>query len=176
MIRARSCQQRDGAPAVIDAVRAVRPDIEMQWTSTLAESLELPARVFRGVAIGFVLAGAIALALSMLSLYALMSFAVTRRRREIGIRVAMGAPAGSIVASVLGRGLRQMLVGTVPGIALGAGLARIAIAAIPFDLVRGGPAELIVIGVILTGTGFAACAGPLRRTLGVDPIGAIRPD
>ncbi|MCI0435732.1 MAG: ABC transporter permease, partial [Gemmatimonadetes bacterium] len=87
-----STDSQDALPRVIEAVRAVNPDIEVQWTTTFAEALALPARIFRGVATGFMLAGTIALVLSMLSLYALMAFSVTRRTREIGIRVALGAP------------------------------------------------------------------------------------
>jgi ABC-type antimicrobial peptide transport system permease subunit len=159
---------------VTEAVRAVSTDIEVQWTMTLAESLELPARIFRGVAVGFVLAGAIALVLSMLSLYALMAFSVTRRTREIGIRVAIGAPPRSVLAAVLGRGLRQMMIGITLGALLGFALARLAVATIPFDLVRGGPIELAFIALLFTGAGLTACLRPTRRILTIDAIHAIR--
>ncbi|MGH7555338.1 MAG: ABC transporter permease, partial [Longimicrobiales bacterium] len=168
-----SADVQEALPRVIEAERAVNPDIEMQWTTTLADAVGLPARIFRGIATAFVLAGVIALVLSMLSLYALMSFSVTRRTREIGIRVAIGAPPRSVLGSVLGRGLRQMLLGVSLGAALGLALTRIAVASIPFDLVRGGPVELAVIAVLLSGAGFVACLRPVRRVLTVNAIHAI---
>jgi predicted permease len=161
-------------PHLLEAVRVLNTDIEVQWTTTLRESIELPARIFRGVAIGFVVAGAVALMLSMLSLYALMSFSVTSRAREIGIRVAIGSTPGSVLAAVLGRGFRQMLLGFSIGAVLGLALTRIATSTIPFGLVRGGPVELAAIALLLATAGCAACLRPVRRVLSVDPIQAIR--
>jgi ABC-type antimicrobial peptide transport system permease subunit len=161
-------------PSLLEAVNAVNADIEVQWTMTLAESIGLPSRIFRGVAAGFALAGAIALVLSMLSLYALMAFSVTRRTREIGIRVAIGAPPRSVLVAVLGRGLRQLLLGVTLGGVLGFALARVAVATIPFELVRGGAIELGVVALLFTGAGLSACLRPARRILTVDAIHAMR--
>jgi hypothetical protein len=163
-------------PHVIDAVRTVNADIELQSTGTLEETIRLPARLLRGAAAGFMLAGAIALMLSMLSLYALMAYAVTRRSREIGIRIAIGATPRSVIATVLGRGLRQMVLGIALGALLSLALARIAISAIPFQLARGGPVELAAITALLAAAGISACLRPVRRVLATDPIEAIRSD
>jgi predicted permease len=171
---------RDGAqtalPLVLGVVRDVSRDVEVQWTTTLAESIRLPARIFRGVAAGFVVAGIIALVLSMLSLYALLAFSVTRRMREIGIRMAIGAPTRSVLGTVLGRGLRQLLLGATLGALIGIVLARLAVATIPFDLMRGGPIELIATALLFTIAGAIACLRPVRRVLSLDAMHAMRID
>jgi hypothetical protein len=111
------------------------------------------------------------LLLSAAGIHALMSFTVNQRRREIGIRSALGAPARRILAGVLARAARQLALG------VGVGLA----AAVALDVASGG-VLLQGTGVLLVpGTaafmlvvGLLAAAGPARRGLEVQPTDALR--
>jgi ABC-type antimicrobial peptide transport system permease subunit len=111
------------------------------------------------------------LLLSAAGIHALMSFTVNQRRREIGIRVALGAPARRILTSVLTRATRQLALG------VGIGLA----AAVALDQASGGvlldgTAVLLVpaTAVFMLAVGLLAAAGPARRGLRVQPTEALR--
>lgn len=112
------------------------------------------------------------LVLSAAGLYALMAFTVTLRRREIGIRTALGARRGRLLAGVFARALRQVAVGLAVGIGVAAGLHRwLAIE------VEGGwhiPGILPAAAAFLVVLGLLAAAGPARRAVGVDPTEALR--
>lgn len=111
------------------------------------------------------LVGFIVLMLSATGIHSLMSFTVARRTREIGIRAALGASAGKIVAGIFSRALLQVSLGVVVGSAIaslgGLGSAR---------------EVLILIGAdaIMLVVGLTACAVPLRRALRIDPTEALR--
>lgn len=106
----------------------------------------------------------IVLLLSATGIHALMSFTVTRRTREIGIRAALGAHPQRIVATIFSRALLQIGLGVVAGSALAA-------------LAGLGSREVLILlaadGIMLI-TGLAACAVPLRRALRIDPTEALR--
>ncbi len=116
------------------------------------------------------LVSAIALLLSLAGIYAAMSFAVSRRRREIGIRVALGADALRVVAATFSRPLAQVGLGVL----LGAGLtAALAIA------VTGGPSvsgalRVAAYAALMLGVCVLPSIAPVRRALQVDPTEALR--
>jgi len=119
-----------------------------------------------------VLLTAIALLLSLAGIYAVMSFTVARRTREIGIRVALGASARVMVASILRRPLTQVAIGVAVGSMI-AGLLLVATAT--FDAVSAaGAALLILYAATILGVCLLACIGPARRALGVEPMEALR--
>ena len=110
----------------------------------------------------------IVLLLSATGIHSLMSFTVSRRTREIGIRAALGARPGSIVAGIFGRALLQISAGLVAGSAL-----------VVFVGSLGSTREVLVLlaadGIMLV-AGLAACVVPLRRALGINPTEALRAD
>lgn len=111
------------------------------------------------------------LLLSATGLYALMAFTVTQRRREIGIRVALGANARSVIQSILSRALWQLGVGTAIGVAFAAALN---------DATRGdftggaGLRILPVVAAFVLLVGLCAAAAPARRGLRIQPTEAMR--
>jgi ABC-type antimicrobial peptide transport system permease subunit len=107
----------------------------------------------------------IVLLLSATGIHALMSFTVTRRTREIGIRAALGANQGRIVAGIFSRAIVQIGGGLVAGSALAALLG--------VGSMRGAMLLAGADGVMLV-VGLAACAVPLRRALRIDPTEALR--
>jgi predicted permease len=117
-------------------------------------------------AIGMVSVAALVLALS--GLYAVMSFTVSRRTREIGIRVALGSPRSRVVITILRRPLIQLTSGSVFGALLTFGVSRLMELTVGFSL------GLIAVGPIIFAVCLLACIVPARRALRVDPIAALR--
>jgi ABC-type antimicrobial peptide transport system permease subunit len=117
-------------------------------------------------ALGMVSVAALVLALS--GLYAVMSFAVSRRTREIGIRVALGSPRSRVVVTILRRPLMQLAFGSVFGALLTVGVSRLMELPVGFSL------GLIAVGPIIFAVCLLACIVPARRALRVDPIAALR--
>jgi putative ABC transport system permease protein len=112
------------------------------------------------------LVGFIVLTLSATGIHALVSFTVARRTREIGIRAALGAGSGRIVASVFSRAFLQIGAGIVAGSVVAALLGGV-----------GSAREILILiaaAVIMLVVGLAACALPLRRALRIEPTEALR--
>ena len=119
-------------------------------------------------------AGALALLLSAIGLYAVVAFAVGQRVREIGIRTALGAESRQVVRLFVGRGLRLCLVGLVLGLALGIGGARV-IAAVEGNEPPAGTLGLsALVAVFVIGVALLASWIPARRAARIDPLEALR--
>jgi predicted permease len=118
-----------------------------------------------------VLLTAIALLLSLAGIYAVMSFTVARRTREIGIRVALGASARSMVASIFRRPLAQVGIGVALGSTLG-GLLFLEVGS--GKVSTGGVALFVVYAAIILCVCLLACVVPTRRALRVEPMEALR--
>jgi ABC-type antimicrobial peptide transport system permease subunit len=121
------------------------------------------------LALGF---GAVALFLSAIGIYGVLAYLVTQRRKEIGIRIALGSSAASIFELVLREGL--LLVGG--GFALGAAGAfalRRSLESQLFGVSAGDPLVLAAVTAVLAGVAIAACALPARRATRIDPIVAL---
>ena len=119
--------------------------------------------------------GVAALVLSVVSVYALLSFAVTRRRREIGIRVALGALPRQIVSSVLWSASTYLILGAIGGTALAMLLMR-ARAVLAFRMPTSGGWVVPAVIVPLILAGLIACWVPVRRALGIQPADALKAD
>lgn len=116
---------------------------------------------------------AVALLLSSIGLYSVLAYTVAQRTGEIGIRMALGAQRGQVVALVLGAGLRLVALGLGAGLAVAAGAARLSESLLfgvqPLDpLIYGG------VSVLFTAIAFAACAVPSWRASRIDPLVALR--
>jgi putative ABC transport system permease protein len=112
------------------------------------------------------------LLLSAAGLYALMSFTVTLRRREIGIRMALGAPPGRMVTSIFARALWQIAAGVAVGVTVALLLHR----SLRIE-VEGGwhiPGILPAAVLFILTIGLLSAAGPARRAIRVDPTEALR--
>jgi ABC-type antimicrobial peptide transport system permease subunit len=127
-------------------------------------------RVFGGL---FVVFGMVALALASIGLYAVLAFAVSRREREMGIRMALGAAAADVVRLVLRDGAIQLAIGVSIGVLLGIGAARLA-GAVLFEVRPTDPAIIGVVIATLTVTGLAACVVPALRATKSDPVRSLR--
>ncbi len=117
--------------------------------------------------------GLLALILACLGLYGLLSYEVTRRTREIGIRMAVGAQSHNVVGLVLGKALLLIAVGAMAGIAVALGVTRL-LTSFLFGVKADDPLMLVAVAGLLAVVALAACYLPARRATKVDPLVALR--
>jgi predicted permease len=117
--------------------------------------------------------GGLALVLACVGLYGLLSYEVSRRTREIGIRMALGAQQRDVLRLVVGQGILLAVVGAAAGIAVALGVTRY-LKSMLFDIHANDPATMIGVAVVLTLVALAACYVPARRATRVDPMVALR--
>ena len=150
---------------------AVDPDLQLRNPLTMDEALRKEQWVRRLEA---AVLGSISLSVLLLSsagIYALMSFTVSQRRKEIGIRMALGADGKRIVASIFSRALGQLAAGAALGMAAGAALER----ASGGELMRGNAAVVLAaVALFMMTVGFLAALGPARQGLRIEPTEALR--
>jgi len=117
--------------------------------------------------------GVLALALASTGLYGLLSYEVTRRTREIGIRMALGAGRRNMLRIAVAQGLALAVTGLILGIAASFGMTRY-LASILYDVHPGDPVTLTAVTAILLFVAFVTCFIPARRATNVDPMVALR--
>ncbi|HET7618191.1 MAG TPA: ABC transporter permease [Vicinamibacterales bacterium] len=168
----------DPAPtSIVAAVRraAARVDerIDLSEFETHAAMAEEMLVSYKMMSVIFVALGGAALFLAVAGLYAVMSFSVTQRTREIGIRLALGATASGVAAVVLTRGVRQIALGLAFGSLGGWAMMRL-LSLIPIGMSQAGPAILASAAGIMVLAGVSACLSPVARTLRIHPVDALR--
>jgi putative ABC transport system permease protein len=131
----------------------------------------LSAPRFTGMLLGVF--AALALVLSAIGIYGVLSYVVSRRTREIGIRVAIGAGRGQVLRLVLGSGVGLALVGIVLGLAAAASLSRL-MTTLLHDVQPGDPATYAAVAAALTVVAIAASLIPAWRATRVDPVRALK--
>jgi predicted permease len=119
------------------------------------------------------IAGVMAMALGIIGIYGVISFIVSQRQREIGIRFALGAQRGDVVRMVLRQGATMALIGVVVGIMAALGLTRL-MTSLLFGVTARDPLTFGLVGALLMVVALAACYAPARRAMKVDPIVALR--
>ena len=111
------------------------------------------------------------LLLSAAGIYALMSFTVTQRRREIAIRTALGAHSGRLLRGIFSAALKQIAL----GVAIGLAVTLLIDATSDGEALRGYATPLLAVMVVVMGTvGLAAALGPARRGLRIEPAEALK--
>ena len=115
---------------------------------------------------------AIALLLTAIGIYGVLSFAVSQRRREIGVRMALGAQPGQIQRQFLSLALKLLLSGAVIGI-IGAGLMGRAMQVLLFNVSYLDLPTLSACAFVVTIVSFAACLWPARRAARISPVVAL---
>jgi predicted permease len=176
MISARSAGDVN---AVTDAARreiaALDPRLPIFGVMMAEENLSIAywgPRLAAGMATTF---GVLALILATTGLYSVMTYAVSQRTREIGIRMALGATLRDILRLVVSQGMRMALVGTVLGLAGAFALTRV-LGQLLLGVGTTDPATFAGVVALLVAVAFLACYIPARRATRVDPLVALRQD
>ena len=162
-------------PQVRDIVSSLNRDIPIYWVYSMTEAIARPLWFIRVFGTMFMIFGVIALFLAGVGLYAVMAFSVSRRTREVGIRMALGAKPGDVLGMVVRQGVGQLGIGMVAGLTLALGVAQL-LKIILFDVEPRDPAIFAAVVSVLSIAGVLACLIPARRATSVDPLLALRSD
>jgi predicted permease len=119
------------------------------------------------------IAGVMAMALGVIGIYGVISYTVSQRKREIGIRLALGAQSGDVVGMVLRQGARLALAGVCIGMVAAFGLARL-MTSLLFGVTAHDPLTFAAVAALLITVALCACYIPARRAMEVDPMVALR--
>jgi putative ABC transport system permease protein len=160
-------------PQVRDLVSSLDRDIPIYWVYSMTEALRRPLWFIRVFGTMFMIFGLIALFLAAVGLYAVMAFSVSRRTREVGIRMALGAKPGDVVRMVLRQGAWQLVAGMGAGLTLALGVAQL-MTIVLFDVQPRDPTIFAAVVSVLSTAGLLACLIPARRATRVDPLSALR--
>jgi len=154
-------------------IQALDQDLPVHDVITLDDQLALgrwPLRVFGTM---FAIFAVIALLLATVGLYAVVAYGVNQRTQEIGLRTALGAPAGSILRLVFRGGMRQAGIGLVLGLSAAFGVTRV-LSALLLGVSPTDPLTFGSVAAVLIVAAGLGCAIPARRALRVDPAIALR--
>jgi predicted permease len=168
----------DGAPmALLPAVKAqialIDPEQPVTKVRTLTQVIERSAGPQRLAAQLLTAFAAAALLLAVLGIYGVVSYAVSRREKEIGVRMALGAQAADVLRMVVGQGLRLSAAGALAGVAAALLLSRL-LAGFLYGISATDPATYLGVAAALVLAAAGASLLPARRATRVDPIVALK--
>src|SRR5688572_9146229 len=154
-------------------IRRAAPDLPIQSTVTMDEAVAASVAQprFRTLLVG--LFAMTAMLIATCGLYGLMAYAVTQRRREIGVRMALGADRGDVRRLVLARALRIVVAGLLVGLAGAAGVTRV-LQRFLFGVTSTDPIVFTIVTLLLLVVGLLAAWLPARRAARIDPWSALR--
>jgi predicted permease len=158
--------------AARDILRGLDPEIPARFrTLSQVYAASLGSRRFNVILVGFF--GATALLLATAGVFGVMAYSVSRRTREIGVRVALGAATRDVLRLILGEGLRTVLVGAALGLAGALVLTR-TVSSLLFGVTATDPIAFGSVTLLLLAAALLACYLPARRAAKVDPVVALR--
>ncbi len=169
---------RTSTPAsVVEGIRAeirrAAPDLPVQSTMTMDEAVAASVAQPRFRMVLLALFAVSATLIATCGLYGLMAYAVTQRRREIGVRMALGAGRRDVLRLVLARALRIVAAGLLVGLAGAAGVTRV-LQTFLFGVTPTDPIAFTIVTLLLMAVGLMAAWLPARRATRIDPCAALR--
>ena len=160
------------ASAARGILQDLNPEIPARFrTFSQVYSASLGSRRFNVILIGFF--GITALLLATTGVFGVMAHSVSRRTREIGVRVALGAATGDVLRMIVGQGLRTIFIGVAIGITGALALTR-TVESLLFGVTATDPLTFAGVTLLLVGAALLACYIPARRATKVDPMVALR--
>jgi ABC-type antimicrobial peptide transport system permease subunit len=172
LVRAEADPQRLIA-SIRGELRQLDPHLPISSAKTMVDHMAMPLLPARVAASLFGSFGMLALALAAIGLYGVMSFSVSKRTREIGIRMALGARSGDVLKMIVGQGMTLTVIGVLIGLLLAFGSTRL-MKSLLFGVSPTDPLTFIVIALLLSLVALLACWLPARRASKTDPMNALR--
>jgi putative ABC transport system permease protein len=161
------------AKAAREAIWSIDRDLPISDVRTMDDIVDLEVADHKQQTTLLGAFAALALVLASLGIYGVLSYAVTQRTREIGLRMALGADAGDVTRMVVGQGLALAGLGIVIGVVAAFGLTR-TMTKLLVGVAAGDPAVYASVAALLALVAFVACYIPAFRAARVDPMIALR--
>ena len=163
------------ASALLDAVRreihSVDPNVAATDLETMQQYMSLP--LFPARTTGLLLGGFLALALTSIGLFGVISYIVSQRTHEIGVRMALGAQRSDVLRLVVRHGILLTAMGLVIGLGMAFGAAQL-LSSLLYGIRPTDPATFVGVALLLCAVVLLACYIPARRAISVDPLVALR--
>jgi ABC-type antimicrobial peptide transport system permease subunit len=161
------------APEIREVIRSVAPEAPMYRVFTMASLAARSMAALSFTMLTLFVAAGVALILGAVGLYGVLSYVVSQRKREIGIRMALGAQASGVRRLIVAQGLGVALVGVVIGLIAALALTRV-LDSLLFGVEANHVATFLAMSAVMAGVALLASYGPARRASGADPIAALR--
>jgi len=158
---------------VRDKVQTLDRNMPLRGTGTVQQNIEAGLWAPRMGAALLSIFGGLALLLAMIGVYGVMSYSVTQRSQELGIRMALGARTSDVLLLVLGQGMALAVGGTAIGVAAAIAGGQV-VSTLLFGVSGRDPLTLGGVAIALTIVALVACYIPARRAASVDPLIALR--
>ena len=171
----KACDAASFAVPVVNAIRGVDRNVAISTVATMSNAVAGATAESRFYLVLLGAFGAIALALAAVGIYGVMSYSVSRRTHEMGIRIALGADPMGVMRLVVGEGVRLAGVGAAVGVVAAFGLTRL-MAKLLYATTPSDPMTFLLVTIGLCGVGVLASYIPARRATKVDPLTALRSD
>jgi putative ABC transport system permease protein len=159
--------------AIVGAVHGIDKDLPVEEVTTLENILVREAATRRFNAMLFSLFAALALVLAATGVYGVLSYSVSQRTHEVGIRMALGAERRDVLRLFMGQGMRLVLLGLIIGLGGAFALTRL-MSSLLFGVSTTDKTTFALVALVLMGVGVLACYLPARRATRVDPLVALR--
>jgi len=155
------------------AIKALDADLPMSNISPMEELIEGSTGPRRFSMVLLAIFSGLAAVLAAIGLYGVMSFTVTQRSKELGVRLALGAVPGDVLKLVLNQGMRLVVVGVGIGLTAALVLSRV-LESMLFNVSATDPLTFVLISLLLLGVTLLATWLPARRATRVDPVVVLR--
>jgi putative ABC transport system permease protein len=162
-------------PGIREKIRALDAQMPISNVRTMESWVSNGASQPRLNAMLLATFAAVALAIAALGVYGVLAYSVTQRTREIGLRMALGAPRAAVVRLIVGEGMTVGIAGVGAGLVAALALSR-ALAGLVFGVPVNDPPTFVGVTAVLITVALAACSLPARRASRVEPIIALRQD
>lgn len=159
--------------SVREAVQSLDRNLAFVAVNTIEELLSQGLWAPRMGAILLAVFGLLALVLATVGIYGVLSYSVTQRTQEVGIRMALGATSRSVLRLVVKQGMALVAIGVGVGLVVSLGLARL-MASLLFGIKASDPVTFVAVSLVLSAVALAATYIPARRATKVDPMTALR--
>jgi predicted permease len=163
----------DMVPAIRQAIDSVDRGLPTYALGSWTDALSLVTFPARAATIALSVLGAMAMMLAVTGIFGLASYTVSKRMRELGIRVALGAPQRQVLRAALQRTATLLAVGSLTGLALGLAASKL-LASIVYQATASDPLVISAVALTMALIGLISAAFPARRALAVDPAKLLR--